>query len=168
MAIQTNAQRVQRIYRGTDKVFQDPYENFLPLTFYTNHSGTAGLVLDKNDPTQAVLVGSFSVDGTMQIGETQNIGEFDFDKKISDTSLQIIGYLTGNTFFAKITNNVISVNLTDNGESNAEGSFDIAGYLTLNQKENAMYNKLKIAASVYFGVNDSYLFEVNFDSLKIS
>ena len=133
MAIQTNAQRVQRIYRGTDKVFQDPYENFLPLTFYAYHSGTAGLVLDKNDPTNAVLVGSFSIDGTMGIGETQNIGEFDFDKKISDTSLDIIGYGTGNTFFAQIANNVISVNVTDNGVGAVEGSFDIAGDLTLKE-----------------------------------
>ncbi|MCI2018892.1 MAG: hypothetical protein LKJ60_04725 [Lentilactobacillus buchneri] len=77
MAIQTNAQRITRIYRGTTKVWEDTSRKFIsisPVGMDPTYN-ELGVLVDENNPAVGYLMGWFQAkDNPINVGDV--IGTF--------------------------------------------------------------------------------------------
>lgn len=77
MAIQTNAQRITRIYRGTTKVWEDTSRKFVsisPVKMDPTYN-ELGVLVDENNPAVGYLMGWFQAkDNPINVGDV--IGTF--------------------------------------------------------------------------------------------
>ena len=96
MTISTNAQRITRIYRGSNKVFQESGSNFYPLIYAqpAYRSGLVGIASDPSNPKQGYLIGAFRF--TSELEWFQQFGTIQTDKKINGTASMTVpdGYGT--------------------------------------------------------------------------
>lgn len=66
MPISTNAQKVNKIYRGSSKIFEDGSSDFYPLEYIEdilplNRRNATGIMVDPTNPTKGELTGSLII-----------------------------------------------------------------------------------------------------------
>lgn len=112
MAISTNAQKVQKVYRGAKKVFQDDSSKLIDIELSSLFSGFAAIKIDKNDSTKGYLFGIVeytNFPAGLKHGDV--IGTIKSSRNVSNVSLEIYpgNGNAGNISLVSISNNIISV-----------------------------------------------------------